>query len=148
MLENLPVVDIAIIRAAGFSWLLWYKDNTVFTTSLYKIDRILEEKQEIETGETNNELVARKLPKAYTSYKDAFSKAALDKLPLHRMYNHKIQVEGENNLDYSPLYGQNVKELQATKKYITNNLHKGFIKPSQAPFVSPILFASKSDRSL
>jgi Reverse transcriptase (RNA-dependent DNA polymerase) len=39
-------------------------------------------------------------------------------------------------------------ELKVVKKYLTKNLDKGFIKPSQAPFVAPILFVKKPDGSL
>jgi len=40
------------------------------------------------------------------------------------------------------------KELEVVKKYLTKNLDKGFINPSQAPFVAPILFVKKPDGSL
>ena len=46
------------------------------------------------------------------------------------MYDHKIQLEGENTMGFSPLYNQTLKELQAAKKYIIENLQKGFITPS------------------
>ena len=41
-----------------------------------------------------------------------------------------------------------MEELIAAKKYIEENLHKGFIEPSQAPFASPILFVRKANGSL
>jgi hypothetical protein len=64
------------------------------------------------------------------------------------MYDHKIQLESENNLRYSLLYNQSIPELEATKKYISKNLLRGFIKASQAPFAAPILFTKKANRSL
>jgi len=36
-----------------------------------------------------------------------------------------------------------VEELQAAKQYIIENLYKGFIEQSNAPFTSPILMAKK-----
>ena len=39
-------------------------------------------------------------------------------------------------------------KLQAIKQYLINNLGKGFIKPSQAPFNSPILFIKKPNGGL
>ena len=77
-----------------------------------------------------------------------FSKFASDQLVLHRLYNYKIQLEGENNLGFSPLYNYNLEELQAIKKYITENLYKGFIVPSSTLYTAPILFARKGNRSL
>jgi hypothetical protein len=38
--------------------------------------------------------------------------------------------------------------LQATKQYIIDNLNKGFIELSQAPFASPILFVKKPNEKL
>jgi hypothetical protein len=37
----------------------------------------------------------------------------------------------------------NVEELEAVREYILDNLYKGFIIPSNAPFTSPILIAEK-----
>jgi hypothetical protein len=31
-------------------------------------------------------------------------------------------------------------ELEETKRYLLDNLSKGFIEPSQSPFAAPILF--------
>jgi len=41
-----------------------------------------------------------------------------------------------------------IKELEIVKQYLINNLHKGFIMPSQAPFVAPVLFVRKPNGSL
>ena len=136
-----------MIGAAGFNRISKYKENTVFTTSLYKIDRLIEEKTLLEE-ETPEQLVEHRLPACYTNYKDVFSKKASDQLAPYRLYNYKIQLEGENNLGFSPLYNHNLEELLAMKKYITDNLHKGFIASSNAPYTVPILFARKGDSSL
>ena len=65
-------------------------------------------------------------------------------------YNHKIKIKlnKEDTLSYSPLYQQSTAKLQAIKQYFINNLNKGFIKPSQAPFNLPILFTKKLNRGL
>ena len=39
-------------------------------------------------------------------------------------------------------------ELEVVKKYLVNNLDKGFIEPSQVPFAVLVLFMKKPDRSL
>jgi hypothetical protein len=41
-----------------------------------------------------------------------------------------------------------VEELEVVKKYLVDNLDKGFIEPSQALFAAPILFVKKADGSL
>ena len=39
-------------------------------------------------------------------------------------------------------------ELEEVKRYLLENLNKGFIEPSQAPFAAPILFVRKADGRL
>jgi hypothetical protein len=41
-----------------------------------------------------------------------------------------------------------VAELEELKRYLTENLDKGFIDTSQAPFASPVLFVKKPNSSL
>lgn len=81
-----------------------------------------------------------------------FSKAESDQLSSFRpRYNHKIKLlEGlrPENLGFSPLYRITANELEAYRKYITENLHKGFIKSSDAPWAVPILFAPKVNGGL
>ena len=85
-----PVVDIAVISAIAFHFNIYQKDNKVFITSLYKINWIIDEREEKPTKETDKDLVKCLLPTIYAGYKDVFLKAALDKLPPHQIYNHKI----------------------------------------------------------
>jgi hypothetical protein len=85
-----PTLDIAAISAIGFHFNMYQKDNKVFMTSLYKIDRIINEKEEEPAKESNEELVKRLLPTYLLSYRDAFSKAASDILPPYRTYDYKI----------------------------------------------------------
>jgi hypothetical protein len=37
----------------------------------------------------------------------------------------------------------NIEEIEVVREYILDNLYKGFIIPSNAPFTSPILMAEK-----
>ena len=76
-----PILDIAAISTIGFHFNIYQKDNKVFITSLYKINQIINEKEEGLAKESNKELVKRLLPTYLLSYKDAFLKVALDILP-------------------------------------------------------------------
>jgi len=76
-----PIVDITIIRAIAFYFNIYRKDNKVFIISLYKINQIINNREEKPAKETNKELVKRLLSTIYTDYKDIFLKAALNKLP-------------------------------------------------------------------
>jgi hypothetical protein len=77
-----------------------------------------------------------------------FFKNKSDKLPLHRLYNYKIELKNDNTLRYSLLYKITTAKLKTVKKYLINNLDKGFIKASQALYTAPVLFVKKPDRSL
>jgi hypothetical protein len=84
-----------------------------------------------------------KLPASFHKYIDCFSKRASDTLPPRRTYDHKIELEKDQNHSYGPLYSQSTEELLVLKKYLTENLDKGFIEPSQARYSSPVLFVKK-----
>jgi hypothetical protein len=77
-----------------------------------------------------------------------FFKSKSDKLSLYQLYNHKIKLKGDNTLKYSLLYKITIAELKTVKKYLINNLDKGFIKASQALYTAHVLFVKKPDRSL
>ena len=80
------------------------EENKVFITSLYKIDYIIKEKEAIKKDKETIEEIKKKLLAMYSEYIDVASKVASDTLPSHRAYDHKIKLEAENSLGYSPLY--------------------------------------------
>ncbi len=57
-------------------------------------------------------------------------------------------LDKPKELSYGPLYSQSTEELKAVKQYLVENLDKGFIVPSQAPFSSPVLFVKKPSSGL
>ncbi|KAI0991102.1 hypothetical protein K3495_g17085, partial [Podosphaera aphanis] len=169
--------DIALISGPGFQLSASKRfDNEIFAITIHELNSLIEEKQntlrQIEsTALLNQELIRHSknranyleicthifdieaeptIPPEYADFADVFSKAESDKLPPHRAYDHKIELEGqgERSLKYSPLYKMSLDELEAVKKYITENLDKGFIEPSHAPFAAPILFVRKPNGGL
>jgi hypothetical protein len=112
--------NIAQLNETGFHINLMQKETEFFTTSLYKIDRIIEEKANPaqEDSETEEELLARTVPLEYHDLIKVFSKKESDKLPPHRQYDHKIQLEKEVPLGYHPLYHMTLEELQTLKEYL------------------------------
>jgi len=151
--RSLLKIDIALISPTGFHRSLMKEGTEVFLSSLHEIDRIISEKTkapEMQDDADMQSLIDRVLPERYKSWRDVFSKKASDKLAPHRPYDLKIELtdDQESSLGYSPLYKHTLEELEAAKQYITDNLSKGFIVPSSAPFASPILFARKHDGGL
>ena len=92
-------------------------------------------------------MIQQWLPLQYKEYSDVFSKAASDELPPHQSNDYWIHLEDgtlpEQTIGHSPLYKQSWEELEAVCEYVIDNLSKGFIGPSAAPYASPILMAWK-----
>lgn len=147
-----PSADIFAISAAGFHCNMRRRDHLVFATSLYEIDRILQDSGTVPQASGINLLDEdedlAKVPSCYNEYHDVFSKAESDKLPPNRLYDHKITLDNGHDLKYTPLYKMSVPELETVKQYLLENLSKGFIEPSQAPFAAPVLFIKKPNGGL
>ena len=86
---------------------------------------------------------AEKLPKVYHEFLPVFSKEKADGLPEHRPSDHRILLKPGSEPPWGPLYGMSREELLVLKKYIHENLEKGFIRPSSSPASSPVLFVKK-----
>lgn len=161
------MIDICGISAAAFKMNLRKEENVFFATSLFEIDRELEAREHrtckaIDTtleedaslqrpNETELQWLERILLEELREYADVFSKEASNVLPPHCLYDYKIQIEGlegPESLGYSPLRQQSTLELEETKRFLEENLQRGFIELSQSPFASPVLFVKKPNGAL
>jgi predicted aspartyl protease len=154
IIETPEGFDICLIGGISMARNLRNPKHEAFAVTIYEIDRVIEDKKleqnlrEQDEDKVDNELLEQLLPEVFHTHKDVFSKRASDTLPPHRKYDHKIELEKENTLGYTALYKQSLPELEATRKYLLENLDKGFIDHSHAPFASPVLFVRKANRSL
>ena len=89
-----------------------------------------------------------KLPPDYHFYANVFLVSESDKLLSQRTYDHAINLEPGIKPDHGPLYGMSRDELLVLKKYLEDNLCKGFIRASIFSAAPPILFAKKPGGSL
>ena len=89
-----------------------------------------------------------KIPAEYQDYADVFSKTEAHKLPEHRPYDLSIPLQEGTTPPFGPVYNLSPLELDVLRKYIDENLRKGFIRHSQSPAGAPILFVKKADGSL
>jgi hypothetical protein len=96
----------------GFYYNFKNADNELFSTSLYKIDRIIDKRRHSIIS-IEEELAY--VPNIYKDFINIFSKIESDKLPPHRSYDHKITLENNNILKYSPLYKIFIKKLEILK---------------------------------
>ena len=88
------------------------------------------------------------IPDEYQDYADVFSKTKAHKLPEHRPYDLSIPLQEGTAPPLLPVYNLSPLELDVLRKYIDENLRKGFIRHSQSPAGAPILFVKKADGSL
>jgi len=84
-----------------------------------------------------------KLPPELEDFQDVFSPKESDCLPPHRPYDHDIKLEEGKTPPFGPLYPMSRDELTALREWISDNLKKGFIRPSRSPAASPVLFVKK-----
>ncbi len=98
------------------------------------------------TSDTSIDLSA--IPQEYHDFADVFSKAKANKLPPHRPYDLKIELEGGATPPHGPIYSLSQVELQALREFIDENLRAGFIRSSSSPHGAPILFVKKKDGGL
>lgn len=143
------VVDICEISANAFYYMIKRPTNKFFITSLYKLNRQIEKSQQRPSkSQEVEDLIKKKLSEKYKIFRITFSKTVFDTLPPHRIYDHKIELEGPLPNFYPPLYKRSTEELKAVKDYLLENLDKGFITSSQSPFASPTLFVKKPNGEL
>jgi len=88
------------------------------------------------------------VPPEYHDFLDVFSKKSAETLPPHRPYDITIDLQPGAKLPVGPVYPMSAPKLQELKKQIDDLLRKGFIRPSNSPTSSPVLFVTKKDRTL
>ncbi|MBW0517378.1 hypothetical protein O181_057093 [Austropuccinia psidii MF-1] len=99
-----------------------------------------EEPEEIET-------VLEVVPPAYNQYLDVFSKVKSEKPPPHHAFDHHIELEGL----LSPvgfIYYLSKNYSETLWAYISENVEKGFMRPSSSSTRAPVLFFKKKDGGL
>ena len=134
------------------------KKNSTFLASIIQLDNWInklknEEKEpDVQLNEVLPEIlenVKRKLPPEYYDFLDVFNRKKVTELLPYRDADYKIELTGDpKELPKSRIYPLSLPKLRACKKYLTENLKKGYIIPSQASYASPILFALKKNGNL
>jgi hypothetical protein len=87
------------------------------------------------------------VPEEYHEFADVFNKGKADKLPPHRSYDLKIEIE-DGTPPPSRMYSLSQSELETLRLFIEEHVNLGFIRPSKSPHGAPVLFIKKKDGSL
>jgi len=88
------------------------------------------------------------IPSHCLDFAAVFNERNCDVLPPHREYDCEIKLKDNSNLFYGPIYPLTETERDELKKYLKENLEKGFIRKSTSPAGAPILFVRKKDGTL
>ena len=131
--------EIKIIAVAPFFHVFKQKRVEFFSASLKDVEKTLKPKQHTDP--------ATKLPPELHEFFELFSHQKANKLPPHRLYDHKIKFIKGKQPGYGFLYSMFQREFQILKKFFDENLAKGFIKTSSFPTAAPILFVRKPGKS-
>ncbi len=151
--EKKKFVNIVMIKVAAYRTLVKNKKIKIFFLIISEIKKAL---SSVEDFAKLNEMISvmslnklkKKLSIVYHDFLNVFDKEKTMQLLLHRSYDHKIELESENQLSRSRLYLMSSYKLQKVKEYLEKNLKKKFITLSKASFASSILFVEKKDDSL
>ena len=88
------------------------------------------------------------LPPEYEDFEDVFDSDNADRLPEHASHDHAIDLLPGKQPPHRPIYSLSPNELEVLRKYLQDNLNRGWIRPSKSPAGAPILFVQKKDGSL
>jgi hypothetical protein len=119
-----------------------YGNVEQFALSLNEINTALQEPRD------NKPNIESIIPREYHKYLKIFEKVNADKLPPHCLCDHKIPLADGFQPPFGPLYSLSRPELEELKRWLEENLSKGFIHASSLPAAMPILFIKKGDGSL
>jgi hypothetical protein len=78
----------------------YYYDNIIFSTSLYKLDYIIKERETLDNNFTVKKIKSKVLAQNQ-AYTNIFFKTMFDRLLPYCSYDYYIQLELENILGYS-----------------------------------------------
>lgn len=87
--------------------------------------------------------IVSKLPVWLRDMHDAFLPSLADELPPHRPWDHKIELMPGKEPPYQKNRPFSPAELRVVRKWLDDNLDKGFIRQSRARCAAPLLLAAK-----
>ena len=88
------------------------------------------------------------VPAVYHHFLSLFEKGAASRLPEHRPYDHAINLKPDFRPRDCKTYPLTPREEAALTEFLTENLAKGYIRPSKSPMASPVFFVNKKDSKL
>lgn len=88
------------------------------------------------------------IPDYLKTYHQVFEKKAAERMPKPRAWDHPIDLRPDFKPRDCKLYPLSPLKMQELRKFIDENLAKGYIRPSTSPMASPFFFVDKKDGSM
>ena len=85
------------------------------------------------------------VPSEYHDFLHLFDKKTSERFPKSTVYDHKIELKEGFIPKTTKLYPLTVKEDEVAKRFVEDNLRKGYIRPSESPMTSGFFFVGKKE---
>jgi hypothetical protein len=97
----------------------------------------------ISTKEDNIDPISL-VPAKFRKWAHIMMKEVAAKLPVHKLYNHAIDIKDGETPPWGACYALSEKELELLRDWLKDILQTGKIRHSKSPTRSPILFVPKA----
>ena len=102
----------------------------------------------IENEKNKTRLSENSVPEQYKEYSDVFSEQKAKRFPPNREENHEIEFTPDVPKFFeAKVYQMPNKQVAFLRKWLDEELTKGFIRPSKSPYPSPTFLIDKKDGS-
>jgi RNase H-like domain found in reverse transcriptase/Reverse transcriptase (RNA-dependent DNA polymerase)/Chromo (CHRromatin Organisation MOdifier) domain/Integrase zinc binding domain/Integrase core domain/Aspartyl protease len=98
---------------------------------------------------TRSDKASFQIPPEYSEFAELFEEETLQgSLPPHRPWDHEIKIKEGKEPKKFQIYPLSSEKLETLRKYIDENLERGFIQESKSPAGYPAFFVPKGDGGL
>jgi len=138
-----PVPNISLINAVAFCRACKLEGSTQF--SIY----LCPSRVDLCSGKLSSKGPDLSgVPSDYHEFADVFDKGKASQLPLHHLYNLKIDLEEGSTPPLGTIYPLSPVELEALRKFLDENITTRLLRSSSSPHGALVLFVKKKDGSL
>ena len=89
------------------------------------------------------------VPEHYHQHAGVFSEKESERLPEHKPWDHAIDLTPNAPPTMrTKIYPMSANEQEELDRFLSENLRKGYIRPSKSPIASPVFFVKKKDGKL
>jgi len=107
--------------------------------------RVLEYIQEVET-KIEKKTDEKMVPPQFHAYLNVFKKAPSEHMPVHKPWDHAIDLNPNFVSQKFKLYPMSPMEQQEVRDFVDDQLKKGYIRSTKSLQIFPVFFIPKKDR--